>query len=328
MYTQTLVDNLKTGICQSLDYWQMPANTRIELLTTSENATFVSHDPLTDHKRIIRVHRPDYHDRQEIESELAWIHDLRASGCVNTPSPITTVTGSPVIKMAIDGRDFHAVAFEHVSGSEPGVGEALPDWFEKLGAVTASLHEHSRTWQRPDWFARKRWHLDTMIAPDGLWGDWRQAPGITAKDEAVIHQAIERIHLAIDVYGHQEGRYGLVHADLRLANLLVDDDQMAVIDFDDSGFCWYAYDFAAAISFHELDPMIPQLRDAWIRGYQTIARFDVEDIAALDTFIMIRRIMLSAWLATHAETPTAQALAPGYIQGTADLARQYLKNRV
>ncbi len=33
-------------------------------------------------------------------------------------------------------------------------------------------------------------------------------------------------------------RYGLVHADTRLANLLVDGGRVSVIDFDDSGFSW------------------------------------------------------------------------------------------
>ena len=31
MYTQTLVDDLKAELCQSLDYWKMSADTRIEL---------------------------------------------------------------------------------------------------------------------------------------------------------------------------------------------------------------------------------------------------------------------------------------------------------
>ncbi|MBR9829790.1 MAG: phosphotransferase, partial [Oceanospirillales bacterium] len=190
-----------------------------------------------------------------------------------------------------------------------------------------TLHQHSRGWQRPAWFERKEWNLNTMIAADGFWGDWRDAPGLTRMDEAVIDAAITCIHTCIADYGQGDDRYGLVHADLRLANLLVDGDRLSIIDFDDSGFCWYAYDFAAAISFYELDPIIPQLRDAWIRGYRTVAEFDAADVAALDTFIMIRRIMLSAWLATHAESDTCRELGSGYIQGTAQLARQYLQGR-
>ena len=327
MYTQALIDEFKSGICQSLDVWKMSHDTQIELLTTSENVTFVAQDPHTGDKRVIRVHRPGYHERREIESEITWINALRTSGNIHTPRPISTTSENPVVSIHTDTREFHAVAFEYVRGHEPHVGQELPSWFAKLGAVTASLHKHSKAWQPPKGFMRKRWHLDTMIAPDGVWGDWREAPGISRVDKSVIHQAIEHIYTFIAEYGDRGDRYGLVHGDLRLANLLVSDERLTVIDFDDSGFCWYAYDFAAAISFHELNPMVPELRDAWIRGYRSIATFEEEDVAALDTFIMLRRIMLSAWLATHAESPTALELGKGYIQGTAHLARRYLHTR-
>ncbi|WP_417534873.1 phosphotransferase enzyme family protein [Marinobacterium stanieri] len=327
MYTDTLVNTLKVELGQCLNYWRMPTDARVDLLTTSENATFISHDCHTDRKIIIRVHRPDYHEQQEIESELAWISDLRTSGQIETPAPIETTHGSPVVSIKADGREFFVVGFEHVSGAEPDVGQSLPSWFEKLGAVTATLHQHSRDWQPPDWFMRKRWTLDTMIAPDGLWGDWRDAPGLSADDEAVINQAIGHIEREIEAYGLGDDRYGLVHADLRLANLLVDGDRMSIIDFDDSGFCWYAYDFAAAISFYELDPIIPQLREAWVKGYRSVAEFSDEDEALLETFVMIRRIMLTAWLASHADSEAAQELIDGYAEGTAQLARAYLQGR-
>ena len=36
-------------------------------------------------------------------------------------------------------------------------------------------------------------------------------------------------------FGTGPARYGLIHADIRLANLLVDDGRVSVIDFDDCG---------------------------------------------------------------------------------------------
>ncbi|MCS6762501.1 MAG: phosphotransferase [Candidatus Devosia symbiotica] len=58
-----------------------------------------------------------------------------------------------------------------------------------------------------------------------------------------------------------EDLYGLIHADMRLGNLLVDSDQVSLIDFDDCGFC-FTYDFAAAVSFHETNSAIPALKAA------------------------------------------------------------------
>ena len=94
--------------------------------------------------------------------------------------------------------------------------------------------------------------------------------------------------------------------------------------FDDCGFCWFAYDFAAAISFHEVDPSIPLLQKAWIEGYRNVADLAEEDVNEISTFIILRRILLTAWLASHCETPTGKELGPGYTQGTVVLARDFL----
>jgi hypothetical protein len=41
-------------------------------------------------------------------------------------------------------------------------------------------------------------------------------------------------------------------------------------------------------------------------------------------FVMLRRILLVAWIASHAETPTAEALGSGYTEGTLAMAEDFL----
>ncbi|MEM8759566.1 MAG: phosphotransferase, partial [Pseudomonadota bacterium] len=124
-------------------------------------------------------------------------------------------------------------------------------------------------------------------------------------------------------------RFGLIHADLRLANLLIDETgHIGVIDFDDCGFGWFMYDFAAAVSFYEHEPFIPDVQAAWIEGYREVADLPAEDEAMLGTFVMLRRLLLTAWLASHAETPTAQELGNGYTDGTVALAERFLSGEM
>jgi len=325
MYTTTLLADMAAAIQQQLGYWEMPQGSSVTLLTASENATFLALAPAGQRKIILRVHRPHYHTRGEIQSELAWISALRQSGSVSTPSPLRGIDGEYLGEIEAGGRHFFVVAFQFVEGREPNVGESLPEWFERLGAVTASLHEHSRQWRHPDWFARKRWDLDTMIGVNGYWGDWRAAEGLKKADERIILEAVSRIEERLCHYGQCADRYGLVHADLRLANLLVSGNSLEIIDFDDCGFCWFAFDFAAAVSFYELDPMIPELKRAWIAGYRTVADLGREEEEEIATFVMLRRIMLTAWLASHAESDPAKELGEGYVKGTAELAGQFLR---
>ena len=222
------------------------------------------------------------------------------------------------------GEHRAVVAFEYMSGHEPDPANDLTDGFFKLGAISARLHGHVKTWQRPAGFRRKTWNFDTSVGPTPLWGDWRAALGLTADGKALLERTCLTLKDRLAAYGTGPDRFGLVHADLRLANLLVDGDRLGVIDFDDCGFSWFVYDFAAAISFIEHEPMIPALQEAWIAGYRTVAPLGDEHVAMIPTFVMLRRLLLTAWIASHAETPTAQEMGVPYTEGTLAIAENFL----
>jgi Ser/Thr protein kinase RdoA (MazF antagonist) len=190
------------------------------------------------------------------------------------------------------------------------------------------MHNHVTQWQRPAGFQRQVWQASTILDADAPWGDWRATPGVDTGNRAVLDRLDAALWHRLAEYGTSADRFGLIHADMRLGNLLVDGDTIHLIDFDDCGFCWFAYDFAAAISFHETNPDIPDLRASWIEGYQTIRTLRAEDIAAVDSMVMLRRMALLAWIGSHAETRLAQQHMKGFADGTAQLAERYLRGRI
>jgi Ser/Thr protein kinase RdoA (MazF antagonist) len=164
-----------------------------------------------------------------------------------------------------------------------------------------------------------------MLGERPHWGSWRDAIGLDAAGAAILADVAASLRGRLAAYGEAPHRYGLIHADLRLANLLAEGERLGVIDFDDCGFCWYLYDFAAAVSFIEDDPILPALAAAWVAGYRGVAPLAEADLAMLPAFVMLRRLLLTAWLASHAETPTARALGAGYTSGTVALGRAFLR---
>jgi Ser/Thr protein kinase RdoA (MazF antagonist) len=324
IYDDDMIGALKAGAVSVLGGWGMSDDTDVVLLTVSENATFLATDPKTGARLVLRVHRPGYHIRAEIESELAWINALRASDIVDTPKPRMRSDGSLVAEFDHDGVSRHVVAFDFMSGDEPSAGDALVDGFFKLGAISARLHGHARQWSRSVNFVRKSWTFDTTLGANPHWGDWRDAPGLNADGLALLEKLCRHLDHKLSAFGMDNDRFGLIHADLRLANLLVDGDRLGVIDFDDCGFGWFGYDFAAAISFIELDPIVPALKEAWVEGYRTVAPFSAADEAMLESFVMLRRLLLTAWIASHPETPTAQEMGIGFTAGTLEMAKRYL----
>ena len=325
LYDDAFVERLRRGAQELAPLWGLGPDTRVRLLTLSENATFLAEDPALDAPAILRVHRPDYHTRAEIESELAWIEALRAEDAVDTPEPLRLSTGGHIAAFEDGVQTRHVVGFRFMPGTEPGTDARLTAGFEMLGAISARLHGHVRRWTPPEGFVRKTWNWDSAFGDQPLWGDWRAALGLTEAGRAVLNRLAGSLRTRLADYGSGPDRFGLVHADLRLANLLVDGDRLGVIDFDDCGFSWFAYDFAAAISFLETEPYIPDLQAAWLQGYRSVAPLDAEHEAMLPTFIMFRRLLLTAWIASHAETETAAwAGLETFTEGTVALAEDYL----
>src|SRR5260221_1287501 len=121
-------------------------------------------------------------------------------------------------------------------------------------------------------------------------------------------------------YGRGEDRFGLIHADVRLANLLADGDDIQVIDFDDCGFGWFMFDLATAVSFMEHDPRVPELCDAWVRGYRRVLPLPAADEAEIPTFVLLRRLQLVAWVGSHPVADAALQLAAAVTTGHAEIA--------
>lgn len=329
LYTPDFVEDLRRGLVFNLDAWGCAGPCELRLLNLSENATFLLDDPQRRRKLVVRIYRPGYHTLAEIQSELAWIEALQTDQNVRTPAIQCTQSGECIHTFQATGSDRHAVAFAFMAGSEPSPSDAdLPRSFETLGALSAHLHTHAKSWKRPANFTRKTWTLETAFGDTPLWGEWRNALGLQPSGQRLLEALLEKLFEKLSAYGSGDDRFGLIHADLRLANLLIEEDCLGVIDFDDCGFGWYFYDFAAAISFYEHLPIIPQLQTAWLTGYRSIAPVSEVDEAMFPTFILFRRLLLTAWIASHAETETArQAGHAAFTEGTLRLAERYLRNQ-
>lgn len=325
LYDDSFLVALQRGAESVAPQWGLSPQTTVRLLTISENATFRADDPTRGAPLILRVHRPGYHDRAEIESELAWIEALRAEGVVATPEPLRTRQGARLAAFDHDGALRHVAAFAFMTGREPDAGGDLAAGFALLGATSARLHDHARRWTPPPGFARKTWDFETTIGAAPHWGDWRASLGLAPEGAAILERCAADLRDRLAAYGAGPQRFGLIHADLRLANLLAEGDRLGVIDFDDCGFGWFVYDFAAAVSFLEHEPCIPDLAAAWTEGYRRVAPLPADDAAMIPAFVMLRRMMLTAWIASHAETPTAQdAGLAAYTEGTVALAERHL----
>ncbi len=296
------------------------------LINLSENATYRIDDPESGRRFAMRVHRDGYHSKNAIASELAWLQALRKDGVVITPVPLPGSDGDLIQTVGHPAmpRARNVVLFKWESGIEPSEKEHLTDKFRLLGEVTARMHIHSLAWRRPERFERLTWDFSTSLGDRPHWGSWRDGMGLDPAKEKLFADAVRLIGRRLEKFGQAPERFGLIHSDMRLANLLIDGDTVKVLDFDDSGFSWHLYDAATAVSFFEHEPHVPELMAAWVEGYRRVRDLPAEDEAEIPTFVMLRRMILVAWIGSHSETDLAKSLGVGYTEATVGLCEDYL----
>ncbi|VDC23414.1 phosphotransferase enzyme family protein [Pseudogemmobacter humi] len=324
MPLQEILKHLERLANDSLPLWPVPEGATARLINVSENATYLVE--AGEFRSVLRIHRPAYHSRRGIGQELAWARALSDSGMVLTPPPIAGRNGDLVQEGRTPGlpEPRFMVMFQFAEGRQPDENEDLVAPFEGLGAIAARTHIHSQTWQKPEPLERLVWDTDAVFGPRANWGNWRDAPNVTPAVREVLEQVETTICARLAAFGKGADRYGLIHADMRLANLLIDGETTRLIDFDDCGLGWFLYDFAAGISFMEDHPQVPALRAAWVKGYRSVRALSDDEEREIDTFIMLRRMALLAWIGSHIEAPEPQAMAPHFARVSAELGRAYL----
>lgn len=324
MRLEVLLGHLEILANQSLVLWNLPEGACARLINVSENATYLVDAP--GYKSVLRIHRENYHTRRAIECELAWSAALARDTTLETPGVIAGLDGALVQKARHQDLRLprFMVMFEFIEGAQPDETHDLFEPFRGLGVIAARTHQHSISWARPKPFERLVWGVDAVFGSNPTWGNWRAGPNVTPEIAEVLERVEATVKQRLTAFGQGPDRYGLIHADMRLANLLIDDGHTRLIDFDDCGFGWHLYDFAAAISFIEDHPKVPDLKAAWIEGYRTVRSLSHEDEAEIDTFVMLRRLALLAWIGSHIEAPEPQALAPSFARVSAELGEKFL----
>lgn len=311
---------------RALSHHEVSADAELRLLNLSENATYL----VSDHgeQSILRVHRQDYHRAHEIESELDWLSALSADSDVTVPRVLPAVDGRRVVTVDGGGVDRHVVRFEMVAGAEPDETALTGHDFRSLGRITAALHDHAQRWRRPTGFQRFSWDWEHSLGERGRWGRWQDVAGMGDSELQLLGRAETLLKDRLHAYGTDPNRFGLVHADLRLANLLVDpgSDRITVIDFDDCGFGWYLYDFGTAVSFIEDDPALPEWQESWVAGYRSRRELAAEDEDMLASFVFLRRLLLVAWMGSHSHSRESATKAISYVEGSCGLAERYLSS--
>ncbi len=315
---------------QAVEAWPIDP-THIELASLSENAVFRV-DATNERSYALRIHRPGYNTLQELESELVWTDALGAAG-IGVPTAIRTRTGTgyaPVMMPGwasprqvglvqwLPGKTLAAAMEAAAIGEVQAAGMAeqqdptgAEQAFAQLGRIAARIHNQASTWAPPPGFARRAWNADGLVGPNPLWGRFWELPQLNPSQRDLLVRTRQALWATLSDYGSDPQTYGLIHADLHPYNVLVDQDRLTVIDFDDAGFGWHQYELAVALpSRPGQQGSRATLQDALVTGYRAERPLSDDALALLPAFMLIRMLVMMGWVHARPELGHGARITP------------------
>lgn len=293
----------------------------LQFVAGRENQVYRVSDASGDYA--LRLKRPGYRTRIEIESELQWMAALDRAGIL-VPRPVLSLKGQ--LLEPVDGHLVDLLTW--LPGQTLGAARhesPAPDihrLFCALGQQMARLHGASDAWVKPADFSRVRWDADGLLGEAPLWGRFWEHPRLSVADRrlfedfrAVARRDLDRLQDRLD--------FGLIHADLVRENVLLLGDRIGVLDFDDGGWGFRAFDLATTLLKFMDSPGYPVLREALLQGYLGVRAMDV---GPLDLFLALRAVTYVGWVVPRLGDDGVRARSDRYVATARQACQRYLSN--
>lgn len=317
---------------EALQHWHLHGS-ELRLIKYRENAVFEVVSP-SGERYALRIHRHGYHSDDALRSELQWMEALNEAG-IAVPVLVHANGDQPFVLVSVSAvpEPRQIDVFEWVDGQQLGSVEegladpaAVSDAYHTIGALAARLHNQSSGWSLPEGFVRHAWDAEGLVGDSPFWGPFWELEALTDEERDLLIRARERVKEDLIAYAsvpENSERFGLIHADFVVENLMVDDVGVRLIDFDDAGFGWHLFELATALYFEMQEEHYPTAFDALIAGYREHRDLPDEQVAQLPLFFLARSFTYLGWVHTRSETQTARELTPMLVEKACNLARQY-----
>ncbi len=299
-----------------------------KLLKFSENLTYLLKGASGQSDYVLRLNRPDYHKKDELLGELLWMEQLNKDTELKLAGIIPGLDGNLIQSIVFQTKGFECscVMFEFLPGHSLRnlTGEELLHYMQEIGSITAILHNHAVRWKESRTLKRFSWDFEDLIGRSSRWGDYSEMKLLTPYQKNSCKRALKVIKERLKRYGKDSGRYGLIHSDLNINNILAEGETVYILDFDDCGFGWFLYDLSTSV-LEYFDGLLEQTVKAWLKGYGRYRILSREEEDEIETFIILRKIVRIGWIATHITNDTVKGVGTDYYEKTAVLAEQYCR---
>lgn len=288
---------------------------KVECINFEFNGTFSVLTP-SGEKFALRLNINSTRQIENIRAEIEWVRSLVPSRLINVPRPIAN-NNSEFITSALhqeSGRLVHAVMYSWLEGEEIGDNPTLAQ-LQVVGQTIAQLHLQAQSFQLSS-------SASLPIFDDLLWGtkDFLFGPDSTLSSnnrEALLAASTEIMKHIGDFF--RSNSTHIIHADLHGWNLMWNEGQVHIFDFDDCGFGLEVQDIAIALYY--LDT--PEQEKALLDGYESVRPLPLYSEQSMKALLLQRRLMLLNYL-FETKNHEHKAMLPGYLEKTLERVAAFL----
>ena len=315
---------------EAIKEWDLDVES-INLYLQSENTVFKL-EGADGNTYALRIHRKGYHDLVELNSEHAWTSCLSDAG-LSVPEAVVTRNGQAYASVSfLNSDEYRYVGL--VKWLEGTILDDLildleekdvSDLYESLGKVIAKFHEVTIAWEVPKDFKRHSFDTEGFLGSEPFWGRFWEAENATASEREELTLIRNNITESLSKLPMDINSFGMIHADMHSQNVLIQEKQLSVIDFDDAGFGWYGFDLAVAIwdrlDFTATGCHFDIAYESLIKGYLEERPNANDIIETIPTFLLMRTMMLIRWIEDRPEAGY-EAFIPVLIQASIAQAKK------
>jgi len=243
-----------------------------------------------------------------MEDEMVWLNFVAQHNPQLAPRPIANDQGEWVTVIPTPAGERLCALFAWVEGSELRDAVTTAD-LHKLGRLVAALHNVARQFPFPDAASdfRGGYRYDQSLMHQHR--DWieKRSAVIGAENVVLLERAIDYVLATLDRMGTTPANYGMLHADLTFSNLLVHEEEIYLIDFEQLGRGHYLYDFA--ILWSELHTQAGDFAPRWqsfLAGYSEVAALPFRHESELNPFIIATQLNHLDWI-YNTDNPVVRA---------------------
>jgi Ser/Thr protein kinase RdoA (MazF antagonist) len=288
---------------------------KVSCINFEFNATFsVETDSGT--KYALRININSTRTVDNMKAEVEWVRHLNRTSELHTPTPIATLDDQYIVSAlhAESGQTFAGVMYSWLDGEELG-DEPTMEQLHEVGRAIATLHQESTNFVLgPD--------SSLPIFNDFFWGTedhlFSTKSALSDKDRALIEQAYDLIMKYTNEF-YQNSPVHIIHADMHGWNLMWNEGQLSVFDFDDCGYGVEAQDLA--VTLYYLDT--PEQDEAILNGYKSVRPLPTFSQNAMKALLLQRRLLLLNYL-FETKNQEHKEMLPAYLEKSLERVSTFL----